>query len=248
LTLKLSFAIPAYNEEAHIAHCLDSLIQQNFSGEWEVIVCLNACTDATEAVIQHWSAVHCRPVKIVHEPRKGVSRARQMAFKNATGDIIVSADADTQYPPQWAVRIAEAFVDDERLVGFYGPVRLRDFRGPARLLVTGFQWILNDLFTFFGRWIGWHNVIGSNLAVRREAFDRVGGFNVSLGAMEDNEIVQRLKRIGRVRFDARLVAYASARRYNQFGFFRTVSFYFRNGIKAIFLKQATEDLEELGRI
>ncbi|MCX8103132.1 MAG: hypothetical protein N3E42_01645, partial [Candidatus Bipolaricaulota bacterium] len=145
------------------------------------------------------------------------------------------------YPSDWAVRIVRAFEEDPRLVVLYGPVRLRGFGA-----VWGFfHPILNDTITHVGRLWGWHNVIGSNFAMRREAFFAVGGFNTALKALEDHEIVRRLRRLGRVRYDANLVAYASARRYNRLGVWKTMRFYARNAIRALIFKGETEDLEDL---
>ena len=182
------------------------------------------------------------PVTIVSQERKGVSWARQTACLAASGEIIASADADAIYPPDWAARIAQAFAEDPQLVVIYGPVRLRDFANPLSQLLHP---ILNDTITHLGRLVGWHNVIGSNFAMRREAFLAVGGFNTSLKALEDHEIVRRLKALGRVRYDSQLVAFASARRYNRLGVWKTISFYLRNAIRAVVLKRETEDLEDL---
>jgi glycosyltransferase involved in cell wall biosynthesis len=246
--MKISVAIPAHNEEAYIAQCLNSLACQDFAGELEIIVCLNACCDRTEEIVRRFSRSSPWPVKIVDEIQKGVGWARQTACHATSGEIIASADADTMYPPNWADRIAQAFMADASLVALYGPVRLRDFDGWGRAFWQVVHPILNDAITHIGRWVGWHNVIGSNFAVRRDGFLAVGGFNTNLKALEDHEIVRRLRRVGRVRYDARLVAYASARRYNRSGFRKTVAFYIRNGIRAVVLKRETEDLEDLRSI
>ncbi|MFN4217990.1 MAG: glycosyltransferase family 2 protein [Candidatus Bipolaricaulia bacterium] len=239
--MKLSVAIPAHNEEQYIVHCLDSLARQEFAGELEIVVCLNLCTDKTEEIVRGFAQRSPWPVKIVFEGRKGVGWARQTACLATSGEIIASADADAIYHSDWAARIARAFSEDPKLVVLYGPVRLRGFGA----FWGFFHPILNDAITHGGRLFGWHNVIGSNFAMRREAFFAVGGFNTSLKALEDHEIVRRLRRLGRVRYDAHLVAYASARRYNRLGVWKTISFYVRNAVRALVLKRETEDLEDL---
>ncbi len=245
--MRLSIAIPAHNEETYILDSLNSLGAQEFDGDWEIIVCLNACKDKTEEIVQQWARTAPRRVRIVYEERKGVSWARQAAFSIAEGEIVASADADAHYPAQWASRIVEAFAQDRTLVQIYGPVRLRDLsdRGLRRWFWRSVHPLINDLFTVMGRGLGWHNVIGSNFAVRRSAFWAVGGFDTKLKALEDHEITRRLRKIGAVRYDPQLVVYASARRYNRLGFWRTVFFYMRNAIKAFMLRRETEDLEDL---
>ncbi|MCI2430224.1 glycosyltransferase [Candidatus Acetothermia bacterium] len=243
--MRLSIAIPAHNEEAFILGALRSLEAQEFEGDLEIIICLNACKDKTEEIVRAWAGTSRWHLSVVHEARKGVSWARQRAFCHAGGEIIASADADTYYPPDWAARITESFAQDPNLVQIYGPVRLRDFTGTGRRFWKYAHPIMNDLFTTTGRWLGWHNVIGSNFAVRRSAFLEVGGFDTKLKALEDNEITRRLRRLGTVRYDRALVVYASARRYNRLGFWRTVLFYVRNALKAFLFKHETEDLEDL---
>ncbi len=243
--MKLSVAIPAHNEEAYITQCLQSLAHQDFPDELEIVVCLNLCTDRTEEIVRDCTKTSPWPIKVVFETQKGVSWARQTACEATSGEIIASADADAIYPPEWATRIARAFAEDPQLVVLYGPVRLHDFAGWASQL---FHPILNDTITHLGRLVGWHNAIGSNFAMRREAFFAVGGFNTSLKALEDHEIVRRLRRFGRVRYDPRLVAYASARRYNRLGVWKTIGFYARNAVRAVILKRDVEDLEDLSNI
>lgn len=239
--MKLSVAIPAHNEEKYIAHCLESLARQDFPGELEIIVCLNLCTDKTEEIVRDYAKTSPWPVTIVSEIRKGVGWARQAACCAASGEIIASADADAIYPRDWAARIVRAFAEDPELVVLYGPVRLQGFGAFWKLVHP----ILNDAITHLGRPFGWHNVIGSNFAMRREAFLAVGGFNTAFKALEDHEIVRRLRRLGRVRYDAHLVAYASARRYNRLGVWKTIRFYGRNAVRALVFKRETEDLEAL---
>lgn len=239
--MKISVAIPAHNEEKYIARSLESLARQNFSEELEIIVCLNLCTDKTEEIVRDFAKNSPWPIIMVSEPRKGVGWARQAACSATSGEILASADADAIYPSDWAARIARAFAEDPKLVVLYGPVRLQGFGTFWKL----FHPILNDMITYVGRLFAWHNVIGSNFAMRREAFLAVGGFNTALRALEDHEIVRRLRRLGRVRYDAHLVVYASARRYNRLGVWKTVSFYARNAVRALVFKRETEDLEDL---
>lgn len=243
--MKLSIALPAHNEEAFILGALRSLDAQEFAGDLEIIICLNACTDQTEEIVRDFASTSRWPVSIVREPRKGVGWARQTAFMRAQGEIIASADADAHYPPDWATRIVESFAQDPDLVQIYGPVRLRDFTGVRRWFWPYAHPVMNDFFTLLGRGLGWHNVIGSNFAVRRSAFLAVGGFDTKLKALEDHEITRRLRRLGTVRYDSKLVVYASARRYNRLGVWRTVWFYTRNALKAFLFKRETEDLEDL---
>ena len=198
----ISVVIPAYNEEKYLPACLHAVGQQEDAPPYEVVVVDNASTDGTADIARQFGA------RVVAEPRKGVSRARQTGFEAAGGEIIASTDADTIVPPGWLARIAAHFRDDPALGGVYGPVHWPDGRPIEqfilRYMVSRGQWLCNRVRRDF--W--W----GSNFAVRREVFWRAGGFPVDWPAGEDTDLSLRVSRIARVRFDPNLVVYASSRR------------------------------------
>ncbi|HWT55926.1 MAG TPA: glycosyltransferase family 2 protein [Candidatus Microsaccharimonas sp.] len=103
--LRISLVIPAYNEEANLADCLEAALAQTVPF-YEIIVVDNASTDATAQV-----AARYRGVRVVHESRRGIAHARNAGFNAARGDYIARIDADTQLPIGWAAHI-EAFYTD----------------------------------------------------------------------------------------------------------------------------------------
>jgi len=202
----VSVVIPAYNEEKYLGDCLWALQNQDYpADQFEVIVVDNASTDATAEIARQFG------VRVLHEPIKGIARARQRGFEAARGEVIASTDADTVVPPFWVGRIAAAFARDPDLGGLYGPVYWPDGRPHE-------QWIMKYPVTWalaFSNRLGKTVWVGSNFAVRRDAFWRVGGFtgydDTGL-AGEDVYLSLRLSRVTRVVFDPDLVVYASSRR------------------------------------
>jgi hypothetical protein len=89
-------------------------------------------------------------------------------------------------------------------------------------------WIFDRIFS--GGW----SIPGSNLAVRKEAFLRAGGFNTKLNLGEDAELSQRLKYIGRVKLDMGFRVKTSGRRY-RWGLLIAMIEYFPNALARIFL-------------
>ena len=204
----VSVVIPAYNEEKYLPACLRALQRQSFPSEqFEVLVVDNASTDATAAVARRLGA------RVVTEPRKGVSRARQAGFQAAQGPIIASTDADTRVPPDWLERIAAHFERDSTLGGVYGPVHWPEGRPGERLMLrypgTWALWASNRA----RRSLRW----GSNFAVRREVFWQAGGFPVDWPSGEDTDLSLRVNRLAPVRFDPALVVWASNRRAQEGG-------------------------------
>lgn len=210
----VSVVIPARNEGREIELCLRSLEGQSFQ-DFEVIVVDNGSTDETEAIARRYG---CR---VIHEARPGVSFARQRGFEEARGELVVSTDADTTLPPGWLELIVRSFEESPDQVGVYGKIRLRERRGFG-------QWLAEFLFAAFLRLnhlLGKPHFCGPNFAVRREAFNRAGGFKDKdkdkengregdrfYSVSEDLQLSLKLVREGRIRFHKDLVVYTSPRK------------------------------------
>lgn len=236
--MKVSVVIPAYNEEKYISIPLNSLSKQSFQ-DFEVIVCLNNCTDRTREVVEkigRWTSMN---FKIVEEKRKGVAWARNTGFEAATGDIIASADADTFYPPDWLAKIVDNFKQRD-IIGLYGPVYIKSPQGhlkfSARYLFTSFLQL--------SHWLGNYNLNGMNFAVRQRAFKEIGGFNTNWRSAEDVYIGLKLKEIGRVRFDRRLIVYTHDRRFTK-GFSHSLWHHIKNYIRVFVLKKEPLDFKDI---
>lgn len=92
----ISVVIPAFNEEAYIKQCLTSLVNQQTTEAYEVIVVDNNSTDSTIQIVQKFNQL--LNLKIIHEKVKGRGSARKRAFYETSGKIILSTDADAIVP------------------------------------------------------------------------------------------------------------------------------------------------------
>jgi len=86
--MKLSIIIPAYNAEAYLPQCLDSILAQKHQG-CEVIVVDDGCTDGTVALLERYP-----DVKVVHQENHGMSTARNRGLDEARGEYILFVDSD----------------------------------------------------------------------------------------------------------------------------------------------------------
>ena len=235
----VSVAIPAYNEQDCIADCLRSIARQRTSANVEAVVCLNACTDHTAHFAIKTAEKEGLNLKLVDEPVKGIARARQRAFEEASGDIIVSGDADSQYPGNWIERIITDFRCNQRTALVYGPVYFSRMHGITGSLMHYAYPVIDVVITQFDRITKHPNVRGPNFAVDRETFEQVGGFNVTLEAFEDNDLAWRVAKLRGQRslqYDRHLVVHSSARRYNYYGLWKAVRYYTVNYLKTFLLK------------
>jgi glycosyltransferase involved in cell wall biosynthesis len=198
-----SVVIPAFNEEKFIAKTLESVLEQDFKN-FELIVVDNNSTDKTAEIAKKFGAI------VFSEKNQGIAFARQKGFLNTKGKIIASTDADTILPKNWLSKIFGEFKKDENLVAFGGSCHF--YSGPilvrlaSKFLLKSF--LILDKF-FSGGW----NLMGCNMAIKKEVFFKIGGFNTNLKLNEESEISSRLRKVGKVILDPDFKVKTSGRRY-----------------------------------
>lgn len=234
--MKLSFVVPAYNEERYLPECLRSILRETEGlGEpVEIIVVNNASTDGTRAVAESFSGV-----RVVDEPRKGLPHARQAGFLASSGALIANVDSDSRLPAGWVRQVLWSFEQDASLVTISGPLVYYDLSPRERLLVHVFYmtaWMTYALNRYVLR-VG-SMVQGGNFVVRREALERIGGFNLDLTFYgEDTDLARRMPEVGRVLFTFDLKMFSSARRLKKEGIFTMAGRYSVNYLWTLFLKR-----------
>lgn len=93
--MKVSVIIPAYNAENFIRKSLDSVVNQVYKN-LEIIIVDDASTDNTKKIIKEYADKDDRIIPFYQSKNKGVSRARNIGLKAATGDYIVFVDSDDE--------------------------------------------------------------------------------------------------------------------------------------------------------
>jgi peptidoglycan/xylan/chitin deacetylase (PgdA/CDA1 family) len=215
-TPTITVIVPAFNEEEMVADCILSIQQQDYDGDYEIIVVNNASTDRTEEIAGSLG------VTVVYEPKQGYVHALRAGFGAATGDIIACVDADTRVPRFWLSRISEN-LSNKGTVACSGVFMFYD--GPL-------------FIRFIGRVFGKCNyhLAGANMAVWRSTYLASGGFDPHVNMGADVELGQRLAKFGRIAIDRKLVARTSGRRF-QYAFFQTLCLYYLNDLWLMLLRR-----------
>ncbi len=237
--MKLSFVIPAHNEERYLGHCLESILREAGKQDWayEVLVVDNASSDGTRALAESFPGV-----RVVSEPVKGLTRARARGLREAKGDILAYIDADSRLSENWFRILEEAFRDPD-LVCLSGPYRYYDLDRERRYLAE-LGWWLSAPLTY--RLVG-YMVLGGNFAAKREALERMGGFDVNIRFYgEDTNIAWRLHRFGKVLFRMDFFVWSSGRRLRREGILRSYSKYGLNFLWGVlFHKPLTKKYQDV---
>lgn len=244
--MKLSFVIPAYNEEKMIGPCLTSVLAEMArtpGADCEVVVVNNASKDATREVAQSFAGV-----RVVDEMKKGLVQARHAGFVATTGELVANIDADTEVPPGWLATVLREFARDPKLVALSGPYIFTDLSWSTGLMVK--------IFYFFG-WLGhaFNQYVlrtgamlqGGNFIIRRDAWERAGGFDTSIAFYgEDTDVAKRIAKHGKVKWTWRLPMYTSGRRLAHEGVLRAGYTYALNFFAVSFTgKPATREYTDI---
>jgi len=97
--LKLSFIIPAYNEEESLEQLYNEILQNRGDHQYEVIFIEDGSTDNTYSVMQQLAQKDSNVKVIRFRKNFGKAAALQTGFNYATGDVIFTMDADLQDNP-----------------------------------------------------------------------------------------------------------------------------------------------------
>lgn len=213
----VSVVIPARNDAAMLARCLDSLAGQRRPPD-EIVVVDNGSTDDTRAVAEAGGA------RVVWEPIPGIPRASSAGLDAARGDLVARIDADSVCPPEWLERITSAFDDDPGLDVISGSAEFYDAGAIKRRL--GKSWWVGGLYWSMTIYLGHPPIFGSNFAMRREVWDEIGPevHREARDIHDDLDLSLHIKPWMTVRYDPGLIVGISARPFATWsGFTRRLS-------------------------
>ena len=189
---RIAVIIPARNEDANIAACLESLLAQDYpAGSREFIVVDDHSEDGTAGIAAEYDAKYTdiRLLKLadhLHGQEAGTAfkkKAIDLAIQQSNADIIVTTDADCLFPRGWLLNISSTYQDPD-VICLVMPVAYRmDAVYPSfgRKFLHLFQSL--DFMTLQGITGAWMQqkapalCNGANFSYRKHAFLSVGGFS-----------------------------------------------------------------------
>lgn len=171
----ISVIIPTFNEEKRLGDLLDYLKKNSGDSILEVIIADGGSTDRTISITEK------HDTNIVRCSRKGRAAQMNEGAEAAMGSVLYFLHADTNPPPYFGTYINQALRN-----GYpSGCFRLRfDDTHPALKMYGWFTRFPITLFRFGDQ----------SLFVKKELFQKVGGYDESLVVMEDQKIVSKLKK------------------------------------------------------
>jgi glycosyltransferase involved in cell wall biosynthesis len=177
--LRLSVIVATLNRIEKLRKCVECLLCQNTMLDWELIVVDNGSTDETSTYLEGICREKRSRTQVVttREGKRGAARARNTGWGIARGDVVAFTDDDCYAPENYADSVVEVF-DSRPDIGFAGGrVLLYD---PTDYPITIEDSELTVCFKPF-TYIAPGEIHGANMAFRRSALERIGGFDVRLG-------------------------------------------------------------------
>lgn len=192
----VSVVISSYNYGHYIEETIQSVLSQTHPA-LEIIVIDDGSTDNSAEVIESFGD----RVKFVRQQNQGVCVARNKGAAMATGDILSFLDSDDIWLPRKLEKQVAAFLADEEVGIVSCGIRHFDTEGKtiAEYVSGRSGWCDKDILLYREPVL---NSTASVIAVRRDIFQRVGGFDEQreLFAAEDRELCYRVAKASKLAF------------------------------------------------
>ncbi len=210
-TPKVSVIIPAWNEGVGVINTVQSVLQSTYRN-LEIVVINDGSTDDSDEKIKAFLTEHKKSknndVSIIYryQTNTGKGGALNRAIEVATGDILISIDADCVVDSEAVANFVKVFKDKE-ISGAVGNVKIGN-----RSNTVGIVQYLEFLFSFYFKradaLLGTIYIIGGAAgAFRKEVFEQLGGYNTT-NITEDIELTVRMQDAGmKIEFASDAIVY-----------------------------------------
>lgn len=203
-----SIVVPLYNKSYSVSRCIDSILLQTHLS-FEIIIVNDGSTDDSLSVVRdmYSSEIDSKVIKVVDQPNKGVSAARNNGAQLAKSNYVCFLDADDEWKPTFLKEMCDLINDfpkanlyclqHETKVDQKDPVRNRCY------YKDGFRGYVKNFFKA--------SLIGSianssKVCIRTGALDSVGGFPEGYKSGEDLYVWMQMSLNGSIAFYNKVLA------------------------------------------
>jgi glycosyltransferase involved in cell wall biosynthesis len=178
--------LPTKDRDGLLQRQLEALVEQTYTGPWELIVADNGSRDGTLELLETFSSRLPLRVVLAGE-RVGAAYARNRGAAAAVGDYLLFVDDDDEVAPHWLSAMAAAARHASVIHGSEHPfVSAADGTATARGPGTDG---LHCPFGFLP------SLSSANSGLRADLFRRLGGFNERYRRLEDTELFWRAQMV-----------------------------------------------------
>jgi len=191
----VSIIIPTKNEENYIKRTLESIKNQSYSNI-EVIVIDGCSNDNTVKIARKYAD------KVIIK-KTNIAEGRNLGVKNANAEILTFIDADTVLPSNFIEKNIKIIQKNEIgcVVGRAKSLEKSKFGDIINLM----NWVFTKFKVAYPCYMG--------VTVKKNLFEKVGGFNENLFYCEDVDFLRKISIICRISFPYNAFCFSSIRRW-----------------------------------
>lgn len=187
----VSIIVPAYNNGDIIEKSLLSLVNQRYPEKEIIVVYDEGSSDNTREVLLRIRESFPDMVHVISTEHVGRSKARNLGWKSSRGEILFFADADDIYKEDYLEKAVKCLLSDSS----FGGVTVT---GTTLKLESNFVTNCMEVYSSIVRRLTDEGKIKPKWAwvYRREAVEKVGGFDERLSQAEDKDLYLRVMEAG----------------------------------------------------
>lgn len=232
--MRYSIIIPTLNEEKLLPSLLVSLNNESVKKkyDYEVIVSDGGSTDGTIEIANNNS-----DKLIKYEPGdvRTISFGRKKGASFAEGEFLLFINADVRFDLMKLFDISESRFVNSNFAAMTCKIKVYpEIETFADAMYSAF-------INFYIRILNFLNIgmaRGECQLIRKDIYEKTGGYNPVLNAGEDFELSTRIRKEGRILFARDIIVYESPRRYHQWGYLRIVYSWFVNSTTSWLFKRS----------
>ncbi len=195
---EVSVVIPVFNGAVTVASAIDSALAQRFDGSVEIVAINDGSSDGTREVLRGYGD----RIRVINQPNTGVSAASNRGVRESNGEFVAFLDADDSWMPEKLARTVPILRANPDIALVYHDGLEVDSAG--RVVKTSYYPggpiappSLEDLLCFDSPR---QFILKDSVVMRREIFERCGGFCESLPCGEDKFLWLVARELGSFEF------------------------------------------------
>ncbi len=185
----VSIIVPVYNSEKTIAECIKSLKNQNYRGNFEIIVVDDGSIDNTAKIAEKNGAI------VFRQKNAGPAKARNLGAQKAKGEIFLFTDADCISEKNWISEMVKPF-SDSKVAGVQGAYKTKQKSTTAKFNQLEIEYRYERMKRLSENldWIGSYSA-----GYRKKDYFEANGFDESFpkASGEDPELSYKISKKGK---------------------------------------------------
>ncbi len=201
--MEFSIIIACRNEFEYIEKCIKSIYNQDYKGDFELIVVDGMSTDGTYEKLKDLKKKY--KFQLYQNPMLNAAAGRNTGIKKAKGEYTAFIDGDAIAHPDWLTQIKKTFEQNPKVIGVGGPDLLPDESTERSRMIgqvmsspvarggklnPSTQHSLMDENKYV------EHIPTCNLCLKKEVYKKVGMFDEAFVKGQDLELNYRIKRAG----------------------------------------------------